>query len=136
MDNLSSICKLRNHLQAGRPKPRHIKSQTELHINNCSLQWPGQNLSHAQRKRLVSLEDLRRSIVRTFLRWALARFFQSPYSETWIDTCLTSFTKTPNTNKSIKHPYSTSLTKSEWGANRNYLFSQYEQPLLGQVNKL
>lgn len=141
MDNLSGICKLRNHLQAGWPKPRHIKPQTELHMNNPSLQQPGQNPSLVQRKRQPRPEGLRRSIVKTSS--PMSPCYIPPESWVWnpIRYLFDFFSPrllSPSLLQKIKikmHFYSTSLTKS-MQANTNYLFSQYEQPLLGQVNKL
>ena len=64
MDNLSSICKLGITYRLAGQSPGTLSHQTELHINNPSLQWPGQHLSHAERKRLFSLKGLRRSGIR------------------------------------------------------------------------
>lgn len=64
MDNLSSICKLGITYRLAGQSPGTLSHQTELHINNPSLQWPGQPLSHAERKRLFSLKGLRRSGIR------------------------------------------------------------------------
>ena len=61
MDNLSSICKLGITYKLAGQSPGTLSHQTESHINNPSLPWPGQNLSRAERKRLFSLKGLRRS---------------------------------------------------------------------------
>lgn len=95
MYNLSSICNLKDRLQAGWTKCTTLNHKTELHINNPSFQWLGQNLSSMKKKnRLFRVKRFKRSEAKPLTRSKFPGFFKTAYTESRSDTCLTSSSRT------------------------------------------
>lgn len=104
----------------------HIKPQTELHINNPSFQWLGQNLSNMKKKKKYSEEKGLEGQKQNHLQDQNSQDSLTAYTETSCDTCLTSFGCMDTCSSAELN----AAPKLKGRANTNYLSAQYEQPPL------
>lgn len=137
MDNLSSICKLRHHLQAGWPKPRHIKPPDGVAHQQPSVAVArSEAQSHRQKKTIQPRRPQKVSSKNVFSDEPSPDSSRvlplKPEQTLWHPPLrLSSPSPVPK-----NHILTVPVSPNQSGANRNYLSLQYEQLLLGQVNKL